>query len=484
MASFRLSRFRLIPRFENHAGFVRFCSTPLGKLFLLALFAVMLFFNQQSYWIYTAPILAAASFFPRQRRPIAIIGTIYWIFTNARLNWPLVSRVAYQEGTVAFFNSPNLFPNVMAAVLIFCAGFYYLASRQGSGFLNRRPVAVVLALLFTFVAFALGAPLSPVARTFVWAFVIVLARYIWFFCYSLNDINAKNQPPFYIQFGFYLPFWTLTAVPFPKGYSYLSKVEVKDANELAVVQIKAVKLLLWSTILWGLYNLLLHYGYGPGEYRILHLNEALAQHRSGVDHPVSTVWLCVSGHYLIKILDLCVFGHRTIAICRMAGFNALRNTYKPFLSQSIAEFWNRLYYYFKELLVEMFFYPTFLRWFKGRPKIRLFFATFMAACVGNIIFHLVAELRVIVMIGWWEALKSFHVYVIYSFILGVGIALSQLRKRPAKPRFSLLAALAVTAFFGVISVLDVADSTMDVDRTLTIRDYASFMLCLAGIRIR
>jgi hypothetical protein len=42
-------------------------------------------------------------------------------------------------------------------------------------------------------------------------------------------------------------------------------------------------------------------------------------------------------------------GHMIIGTLRLFGFNVFRNTYKPLLSESILEFWNRYYYYFKEL---------------------------------------------------------------------------------------------------------------------------------------
>ena len=35
-----------------------------------------------------------------------------------------------------------------------------------------------------------------------------------------------------------------------------------------------------------------------------------------------------------------------IACVRMAGFRALRNTYRPLESRTVAEFWNRYAFYF------------------------------------------------------------------------------------------------------------------------------------------
>ena len=43
-----------------------------------------------------------------------------------------------------------------------------------------------------------------------------------------------------------------------------------------------------------------------------------------------------------------------VGYLRLCGFNVFRNTYKPLLAETMVEFWNRYYYYFKELLVNFF----------------------------------------------------------------------------------------------------------------------------------
>ena len=114
----------------------------------------------------------------------------------------------------------------------------------------------------------------------------------------------------------------------------------------------------------------------------------------------------------------------------MAGFNATRNMDSPFLSSSLIEFWNRYSYYFKELLVDVFFYPTYFSCFKKYPRVRLVLATFMAACIGNIIYHFTTAVPFIRRI--WVFGKLYICY--YSptrftlFYLLAGISISQLRQ--------------------------------------------------------
>ena len=80
---------------------------------------------------------------------------------------------------------------------------------------------------------------------------------------------------------------------------------------------------------------------------------------AGHSYPWHINWLVLIANFFMRLVWFSVWGHTIIACCRMAGYNALRNTYRPLQSASIAEFWNRFYYYFKELLVDNFFLSCF-----------------------------------------------------------------------------------------------------------------------------
>ncbi len=93
------------------------------------------------------------------------------------------------------------------------------------------------------------------------------------------------------------------------------------------------------------------------------------------DVAVNTAWFALFLSLVQLILNWAIYGHVIIAILRLFGLRIFRNTYKPLLSQTIVEFWNR-YYYFKELLVEFFFFPAYLSFSKFKLNIRLLVATF------------------------------------------------------------------------------------------------------------
>lgn len=79
------------------------------------------------------------------------------------------------------------------------------------------------------------------------------------------------------------------------------------------------------------------------------------------------------------------------------------------------------------MLVDFFFYPTFLRYFKKHPRLRVFFATFMAAGVGNAIFHFGRQLDLRFTMGVREATVGFTSYLVYCVILATAIGVSQAR---------------------------------------------------------
>src|SRR6202790_3933785 len=118
-------------------------------------------------------------------------------------------------------------------------------------------------------------------------------------------------------------------------------------------------------------------------------------------------WASLVTAFLEEVFYISVWGHRIVACCRMAGFNALRNTYRPLSSRTVAEFFNRYYFYFKELLVDFFFYPVFLRYFKKNYKLRVVVSIFAAACFGNALYHFSGALNLVYSFGFARAFQGF-----------------------------------------------------------------------------
>jgi hypothetical protein len=84
--------------------------------------------------------------------------------------------------------------------------------------------------------------------------------------------------------------------------------------------------------------------------------------------------------------------------------------------------------------VEMFFYPTFIRCFKRHPKVRIFFATFVAASLGNTLYHFLFDLTGASSFGLLNFIFAFRAYLFYSLLLALGISASQIRSRKSLGR--------------------------------------------------
>jgi hypothetical protein len=207
-------------------------------------------------------------------------------------------------------------------------------------------------------------------------------------------------------------------------------------------------------------------------------NIALDSHVAGHPYPWGIRWCTLISHFLLNILELSIWGHKLIAVARMAGYNAFRMTYKPLLATSIAEFFNRVHWYLKEMLGAFFFFPTYLRYFKKHPRLRVFTATMAAAGFGNFFYHFFAYDRHVYEKGVWQALLSYHCYAVYAVILGTAIGISQIRilgkkKAPLVGWRKVRAIAGVLLFYCLLTIFDA-----EIRRDLNITHYASFFLSL------
>lgn len=483
----RLASFRLIPQLDTYPKVVDFAETAPGKIVMLAVFAAGLA-SYTNNWLSISIFLTAMTFLPQFRAILLTVATLANLYLanwpSASIPWP-ISELNYPVGV--FFR-----PLIVGAVFASFAVYYWTVKKHRSAWHAKRPVRNLLIFYLVLLILATEVPLANGQAVWLWTFLSALGQYLWYFNYALLDRQAKETSPLALQAGHFMPFWGGSNTPFPKGAAYLRKIAAKTPRQLAVCQLKGIKLLAWALLLNILQKALAQICYGPGGgsealfgipfslgiptfYAVTHEN-------AGHSYPWHLNWLALMANFSTRMLWFSVWGHVIIATCRMAGYNALRNTYKPLQSTSIADFWNRYYYYFKELLVENFFYPAFLRYFKKSPKLRLFFATMAAAGFGNVLYHFLQEINTIIDKGFWPALVSFHVYIFYGVLLGTAIGLSQLyEKKKAKDMSwltkNLIKPLSIIGFYCLLSIFD------NPDRELNLADYGIFFLKLFNIHL-
>jgi D-alanyl-lipoteichoic acid acyltransferase DltB (MBOAT superfamily) len=218
--------------------------------------------------------------------------------------------------------------------------------------------------------------------------------------------------------------------------------------------------------------------------KIPKLQDAIAA--STAHHPPAwyLCWASLLAGFVDSVLRVAIWGDTVVAGCRLAGFRLLRNSYRPLEARTVADFWNRYYFYFKELIADFFFYPVYLRCFKKHPRVRILFATWVSVGLGVPLFHFVRDIDVVRELGLWRAVAGYHVYLCYATMLSIGIGVSQIRKMNAPRnatevsghwlRTRVLPIASVILFFCFLQVFD------ELRRTVPIREHLLFLTRLAG----
>ena len=420
---------------------------------------------------------AVCAFVPAWRQRALFAATLAGVLLNPAwcLDAPFI-EVLERANAGGMFSVRN---TLRIVTLVFFAGSWLLlrhAAHQPTAWLARHPVLCMFASIAVLSAVALQWPS-------IWLLlgVKIAASYMWFLCYAIVDQRAHKGSTPGLALGMFHPFWGSPVTPIGKGSAYIAKLTSHDPQDLAVTQLKALKLLVWALLLaWSSRALTQLAG---DVFGIPPLAELLDAFVRGQRFPRSVGWGAVAVATAIAAIELAAWGHQVVACARLAGWRLRRNSWRPLRSRSLADFWNRYYYYFKELLVDFFFYPTFLRCWKRSPRLRVFFATFVAAGVGNALYHFVRDIDLLFTMGVPAALEGFESYLVYCFVLALGIGISQLRREsPEAPHThgrlrQVWAASCVWAFVACIHVFGGIEA-----RTHSLSERAAFMAHQLGIQ--
>jgi hypothetical protein len=485
-AAGRRAAFHLVPALDTYPRVLELAQTGLGKTLILICFAAGLMAASghqlrahAARSLALTALLAAAAFLPKYRRWVVTAGTLTWLAAATYwFDWTVPQDIAGKLSLSGAFNYRVLQGLVLVAVFVLATLWISLTRRYPKALPFRRPL---WALTLVYAGALLAASLGLAGRTKIvaWSFLVNLGAYFWFLGYALVDARAKDGDGAGLQLGTFHPFWGSTTTPVPKGASYLRRIESRDAQQLAVSQLKALKLLAWACILKAAASLFVRIVHG--RLLIPPFQTAFDRVAAGAPLPWYVCWLAVLATFVDDLLTLCVWGHTVIACCRLAGFRALRNTYRPLEAKTIAEFWNRYYFYFKELLVDLFFYPAFFRYFKGRKRLRIAAATFAAAGLGNMLFHFIRDIHYVAELGLWRAIAGFHVFAFYCLVLSAGIVASQLRG-PRQRKSSHWFWNSLTPRCGVLLFYSLLIIFADTRRTCPLSVHFTFLLHMFGIR--
>jgi len=476
----RKSGLKHILDLDKSEPLIELAQTVRGRAFIFLVFTGGLLLSGIKSWqtsILIAVIATIYAYVPRLRSAIVAIATLNVI--GLLFGYPLdgVKAVMVQERV-----SPLAATTIMRGALVAYTTMVWIAlhiTRRNKGLLiARRPVVALLLISAGLCGLTCLPVIHGIARVLLWSLLTVVTTNIWFLCYGLVDQRARDPMAPLFRLGIFHPFSGTSSVPWGKGAAFLNKTLAKNPRDLAITQLKAIKLLFWAIVLLDIEKLIFFVSVAW-----LHIPELAKVEAAYFGHHVAPAWIGWASLILdtvIAALSLTVSGHQAIAVGRLAGFRLPRNTYRLLEARSLAEYWNRYFYYFKELLVEFFFLPTFLRTFRNYPRLRVFFATFMAAGVGNAIYHFVRRIGFVASEGLVNATVNFTSYIFYCVVLATAIAISQVRST-AGVQLPTSRLGRFSAFAWIWTFVVCVHIFGDESRTYTLSERLQFMANLMGV---
>ena len=455
---------RRLNRFEEEPWLLRAAQTWWGKAVLLALFGGLFRAVYLPYWVpgrnSWAEIMAAAaacSLAGRYRRPVLALTTLALLLLAP--DWyPAywLEKLAHREPRWGD-SVTSIRYGLMAGVLVASALLILARRRFPRSGPARWPVLSLLMLYAVLLGLACSGWLSSPARVGAFALLWALSAYLWYLAYALRDANSKNSSPLWFQLATFHPYFSGSWIPIGLGAANLRRCEVRDAPGLAVCQLKGLKLMGHCWLLYWLQKgmVWLRLGWGVPTFHVL-----LRQQLDGTSlYPRTVCWGSLLYSFFEGLVEAYALGNLFVACARLGGFQILQQVYKPLGAGSVVEFWNRISYYYKQVVVELFFYPSFLGYFKKKPRLRQAFAVFMAAGVGNLCYHFRSLLGQVARQGLEPTLRGMQTYVCYCIVLCCALFLSQLRLEARPTRPGLLGRCATLAwivlFYSLLSVFDV-----------------------------
>jgi hypothetical protein len=459
---------------------IAWVQTPPGKLSLLvfAFLALTITLDWREA-LFDVTAMALFANWPQWRSIILFVSTyiVAFLFPHSSID-EAISVVAAYEGFAEL--SPVALSYVALIGFSFISwGLLVYARHHKRSVLAQRPFLSLLALEFALCLLSYQGVLHGLPRLILWSLLCVLTPYFWFLAYALVDQRSKDRSSDLFQLGIFHPLWGGPgSIPMGKGAAFLRKMLAKNPREMAITQIKGVKLLLWADALLALRMLLKWFC--EDYHHIPSVSDAIDASIQHHAYSLGMQWASLIWSVTTYSLRVAISGHFMIGSARLAGFRLPRSTWRPLESRTLIEYFNRFSYYFKELLVDFFFLPTFFRLFKEHPRVRMFFATFMAAGVGNAIFHFMREIDLIESMGLSGALESYFSYAFYCLILATGIGISQVRANTGyKPSPTILGRIqSFLIVWGFVTLLHVFS---DESRNHTLLERMHYLLSMFSI---
>jgi hypothetical protein len=469
----------------NSQRILNLISPPLRRWAVFFLYSGFLFLalyliERPAYFGFLFSIsLAALMLWPFLKFQImAVSGLIGLYFGNSFFYSPRGPVI----GLLSFFGYTNfLLPPLFFLILVvisigICMTYRaWVARLPPSTLVRRYPFFVFLSV---YLACVLSIPWRQFAPWLQFCYLLVtigLSGFVVALGFDLEALHLRNPMKGFSRAAFYLYFWKLYFVAPFKGESYLRSVQVTTSAEIDRVRLKALRLIVWAVVLQFIFLVfrnLVFQRQGPAYFSILEpyclnlptMAAALGSIKKGETFHPFIAWTIVFAEFFSNLFRYTVFGHIMVSLARMAGFNIFRNTYRPFEAKSFNEFFSRYNYYYKELLLHLFYFPVFFGFFRNHKRLRVVFAVVASVGIGNFLIILVGDIHYFKNFGTAYIFARFLPYAFYCLVLSVVLSFSTLYqiekgRKPISGSSSMkwtrpLMMILIVTFFAVLRIFD------------------------------
>lgn len=431
--------FRLIPRVECWEPALAFVETGYGRIFIALLFLFILksFYGLGGPWLQTLRAteltIVIVSIFPISRKArlisavvaalLSVRGIDFAVMLPAAARSPEILRVMSEakEQTASF---PLKFA---AAVLLLSLSLIFATIHLATGHRSRFFIVWPLCCWATLVGFGSWFGSSSPAGLVVWGVISFYSSALFPLAYVAASAPSASGRPGITQL-----IYSLQNVLAHSRFTFLRSpdaiLERIGSRDLARVQIKAVKLLLWTRLLLLVREQLQHLvserlGW-PSFIEI-----GFAAYNSRHIAPMQS-WAMVLLTNLYFLCTLCIVTGVPVALLRLMGFYLPRGVYRPHLAMSFNDYFRRILFYYSEVLTHIFFYPIFLRLngMRRRKTARISIALFLAVFAGGLVYHTVLVWQEFLFFGSMGALGNILSWVPYFLLMATACCFSNLKR--------------------------------------------------------
>jgi len=308
-----------------------------GGLVLAAALSVCALQTRLELWEAMLAVAAAliASHRPGWRAPVLLSAT--WLTAFLELGLGSSDTIDHLRSLLELAKLPTTMAvgigtGMLAIVLaLIVVGLQWIQKRPHA-WVARRPFLALLLFEISLSVLANQDVVPVLARVLVWAFIFSLMPYIWYLPAAITDLRAKGADSIVTQLGYLRPFWSPGHLPFGKGPAFLRKHLARDPRDLAITQLKALKLLLWANILIAIRSGLAvlfedHLG-------IPSVATAMDAALNGETNSVLFGWLALMLSTAKFSLQVAIWAHLFVGVARLAGYRLPRGCWRPLESRT------------------------------------------------------------------------------------------------------------------------------------------------------